>query len=125
MAQCPFAQGQLHKLRQLGFKIAIDDFGTGYSNLSQLQALPIDILKIDKVFVDLIESKPHVTELIIEMAHKLKLEIVAEGVEHLAQFTWLAARGCQHIQGYLLSKPLSEDDFCALLSRGDLFYWVK
>ncbi len=125
MAQCPFAQGQLHKLRQLGFKIAIDDFGTGYSNLSQLQALPIDILKIDKVFVDLIESKPHVTELIIEMAHKLKLEIVAEGVEHLSQLTWLAARGCQHIQGYLLSKPLSEDDFCALLSRGDLFYWVK
>jgi diguanylate cyclase (GGDEF)-like protein len=117
MAQSGNTNEQLQKLRQLGISIAIDDFGTGYSNLSQLQALPLDTIKIDKVFVDLIETTPMVTEFIIEMAHKLKLNIVAEGVEQQSQLNWLTARGCQQIQGYLLSKPLTEDSFVKLVTK--------
>ncbi|MCP4985951.1 MAG: EAL domain-containing protein [Colwellia sp.] len=108
---------QLQKLRQLGISIAIDDFGTGYSNLSQLQALPLDTIKIDKAFIDLIETTPMVTEFIIEMAHKLKLNIVAEGVEQQMQLDWLTARGCQQIQGYLLNKPLTANDFFQLVTK--------
>lgn len=117
MAQSGNTNEQLQKLRQLGISIAIDDFGTGYSNLSQLQALPLDTIKIDKAFVDLIETTPMVTEFIIEMAHKLKLNIVAEGVEQQSQLDWLTARGCQQIQGYLLSKPLTEDSFVKLVTK--------
>ena len=116
MAQSGNTNEQLQKLRQLGISIAIDDFGTGYSNLSQLQALPLDTIKIDKAFVDLIETNPMITEFIIEMAHKLKLNIVAEGVEQQSQLNWLVARGCQQIQGYLLSKPLTEESFVKLVT---------
>lgn len=116
MAQSGNTNEQLQKLRQLGISIAIDDFGTGYSNLSQLQALPLDTIKIDKAFVDLIETNPMITEFIIEMAHKLKLNIVAEGVEQQVQLDWLTARGCQQIQGYFLSKPLTEESFVNLVT---------
>ena len=119
MAQCSNTQEQLRELRQLGFTIAIDDFGTGYSNLSQLQALPIDTLKIDKAFVDLIATNPLVTEFIIDMAHKLKLNIVAEGVEQQEQLHWLKDRGCHQIQGYLLSKPLPANNFVYLIVKGE------
>jgi diguanylate cyclase (GGDEF)-like protein len=117
MAQSSNTQEQLKELRAQGFTIAIDDFGTGFSNLSQLQALPLDTLKVDKAFVDLIATNPLVTEFIIDMAHKLKLNIVAEGVELDEQLLWLQHRGCHQIQGYLLSKPLSENDFNLLINQ--------
>ena len=116
MAQSGNTHEQLQALRNLGISIAIDDFGTGYSNLSQLQALPLDTIKIDKAFVDLIETNPMITEFIIEMAHKLKLSIVAEGVEKQEQLIWLTERGCHQVQGYLLSKPLAENEFMKIVS---------
>ena len=117
MAQSENTLEQLESLRELGCSIAIDDFGTGYSNLSQLQSLPLDTLKIDKAFIDLIDTNPLVTEFIIDMAHKLNLNIVAEGVEQQEQLEWLKSRGCQQIQGYLLSKPLPEKEFVELIAQ--------
>ena len=73
-----------------------------YSNLSQLQALPLDTIKIDKAFVDLIETNPMITEFIIEMAHKLKLSIVAEGVEKQEQLNWLTERGLSSSSGVFI-----------------------
>ena len=100
---------KLRELQELGVKIALDDFGTGYSSLSYLQELPLNIVKIDKSFVDSI-TKEHNEQLIIEeiisIAHKLKLEVVAEGVETQSQREYLVAQQCDKLQGFLLAKPL-------------------
>lgn len=101
--------GQLRELQALGVKLALDDFGTGYSSLSYLQQLPLNIVKIDKSFVDRIgpEHNEHLfIEEIISIAHKLQLEVVAEGVETQSQREYLAAQQCDKLQGYLLAKPL-------------------
>jgi predicted signal transduction protein with EAL and GGDEF domain len=103
----------LHNLKALGLRIALDDFGTGYSSLSYLRTLPIDILKIDRSFIkDLKEG--HITtdilETIIELADKLSLKTVAEGVETKLQLTILKEFNCSYIQGYYFSKPLPEAD---------------
>jgi PAS domain S-box/diguanylate cyclase (GGDEF) domain len=103
----------LHKLRQLGINIALDDFGTGYSSLSYLRILPINNLKIDKSFIDSIHlnyTNRSVVYGIIELAHKMNLNIVAEGVEWQDQFDILQSMNCERVQGYFFSKPIPADN---------------
>jgi diguanylate cyclase (GGDEF)-like protein len=109
----------LHKLKDMGLRLAIDDFGTGYSSLSYLKRFPLDALKVDRSFVKdtpAATDDAAITSAIIAMAHSLKLEVVAEGVETTAQLEFLKARGCEYAQGYLISRPLPADDFIALLT---------
>ena len=96
-------------LKNLGVRIALDDFGTGYSSLSYLQQLPIDVLKIDRSFIiQIIHSKKssRLSVAIINMAHSLGLEVVAEGVEDNEQLDFLKATTCEEYQGYLFGKPV-------------------
>ncbi|MCP4134468.1 MAG: EAL domain-containing protein [bacterium] len=105
---------RLKKLHDLGISISIDDFGTGYSSLSKLKDYPIDILKIDKSFVDSLPDDIRSATLattIIDMAHNLGFKVVAEGVETREQLNFLAKYNCDHYQGYFFSRPLSPEDF--------------
>jgi EAL domain-containing protein (putative c-di-GMP-specific phosphodiesterase class I) len=107
-------QSALKRLRQLGCRIALDDFGTGYSSLSYITRFPPDRIKIDKAFVrdvDQSAGDAAVANAILSLAESLKLVVTAEGVERQGQLEWLRARGCQEVQGFLLSKPLSAADF--------------
>lgn len=100
---------KLVKLKQMGFKLSIDDFGTGYSSLSYLVRFPLDILKIDRSFIQHIcslDDKQAVVDAIIQMSHRLKMKVVAEGVESAQQVELLKEMGCNYIQGYYYSKPL-------------------
>ena len=109
----------LADLRALGIRIAVDDFGTGYSSLSYLQRFPIDILKIDKSFVDNIDAggeQSALPEAIIALARTLHLTSVAEGIEREPQRARLCELGCQLAQGYLFAKPLPSDALAALLT---------
>jgi len=111
----------INKLDNYGFRMAIDDFGTGYSSLSYLQRFRIDTLKIDRSFIKDIEINPDdaaITSAIIAMAHSLKLNIVAEGVETREQLHFLQQQNCQLIQGYFFSRPLTERDMMQLLQNG-------
>ncbi|WP_428774723.1 putative bifunctional diguanylate cyclase/phosphodiesterase [Vibrio sp.] len=108
------------KLRMLGVSIAIDDFGIAYSSLNYLKRLPVDVLKIDKFFVDeCVEQKIDrmLIKTIIQMGHNLDKTVVAEGVEKAAQLTLLSEQGCDVYQGYLYSKPLEPDLFEQLLNN--------
>jgi diguanylate cyclase (GGDEF)-like protein len=110
----------LGELRRRGMRIAIDDFGTGYSCLGYLRRLPVDTLKIDRVFVSGIETNEDdraLTQSIVSMAHALRLRVVAEGVETDAQRAQLAAWGCDEIQGYLISRPIAQGEVPALWRR--------
>ncbi|MFT5813303.1 MAG: diguanylate cyclase (GGDEF)-like protein [Psychroserpens sp.] len=101
---------ELDKLRQEGVFIAIDDFGTGFSSLAILATLPVDILKIDKMFIDQATSSikyKKILKSIIDMAHQLNLKIVAEGIENVIQLTLLKSLGVKYIQGFLISRPES------------------
>lgn len=105
---------KLQALKNLGIKIAIDDFGTGYSSLSYLKKFPFHTLKIDKSFVKDIEVDSDDTKIIntiIAMAHNLKVNIIAEGVETDKQLQFLRQQKCNEVQGYLFSKPLSVEMF--------------
>lgn len=96
-------------MRNSGLTLSIDDFGTGYSSLAYLKLLPINTLKIDRSFVKDIESDPNdadICDVTVLLAHKLGLEVVAEGVETAAQLKFLLSIGCEKVQGYLISKPL-------------------
>ena len=104
----------LNDIKDLGVKIALDDFGTGYSSLSYLRLLPIDKLKLDKSFIDNIhisENDRVIVECIIKLAHEMNILVVAEGVEIEEQFDILYKMGCDRIQGYYFSKPISPDKF--------------
>jgi diguanylate cyclase (GGDEF)-like protein len=104
----------LDALRAMGISISMDDFGTGYSSLSHLQKLPVDELKIDRSFItNLPEERQNaaIVRSIIELAHNLALEVVAEGVETTAALRWLREEGCERAQGYYLSKPMPAADF--------------
>ncbi len=104
---------KLVRLKQLGFKISIDDFGTGYSSLSYLVRFPLDCLKIDRSFIQHIGSldeKQAVVDAIIQMSHRLKMKVVAEGVEQAQQVDILRKMNCDIIQGYYYSKPLPLND---------------
>lgn len=112
---------KLHEVRKLGVRVAIDDFGTGYSSLSYLARLPVDTLKMDRSFtVSLSEgtSTLSVVLAITALARSLKLQLVAEGVEHPEHVAVLRRLGCEHAQGFLFSKALPEADLVPLLRRG-------
>ena len=111
----------LNSLSSLGVSIAIDDFGTGYSSLVALKQYPIDRIKIDQLFVSRLTEKGDDLEIInavINMAHNLRLSVVAEGVETKSQLEMLTALGCDEIQGFLLGKPLALDAIFEFL-KGD------
>ncbi|WP_051541874.1 putative bifunctional diguanylate cyclase/phosphodiesterase [Clostridium lundense] len=100
---------KLQYLREMGIRISLDDFGTGYSSLNYLKKLPINTLKIDKVFVDDIRDESideAITGEIIQLAHKMRIDVVAEGVELEKQVEFLKMQECDKIQGYVLSRPL-------------------
>ncbi|NEO80748.1 EAL domain-containing response regulator [Moorena sp. SIO4G3] len=111
----------LKRLKSFGIQISIDDFGTGYSSLSYLRLFPFDVLKIDRSFVcQLTEDVKNeaITTAILQMAHSLKLKVVAEGVETTSQLAFLCGHKCDEIQGYCFSPPLSAPTFTELLSTG-------
>jgi diguanylate cyclase (GGDEF)-like protein/PAS domain S-box-containing protein len=111
----------LMELKLIGVKLAIDDFGTGYSSLSYLRELPIDVLKIDKSFVDGIGASPQrlaLVEGIIRIAGTLHLDVIAEGIETEVQRDLLVTMGCQYGQGYLLAMPAEADQAEALVRIG-------
>jgi Amt family ammonium transporter len=99
----------MNELKALGVSIAIDDFGTGYSSLNYLKRLPLDVIKIDKSFIDecaMVDEDSKICSTIINLAKNLGLKTVAEGVENIEQQGFLAAEGCDYFQGYMFYKPL-------------------
>jgi diguanylate cyclase (GGDEF)-like protein/PAS domain S-box-containing protein len=111
----------LGRLKELGVQISIDDFGTGYSSLAYLRRFPIDKLKIDIVFIRDITRSPDdaaIARTIIHMAHSLKLDVIAEGVETAAQLAYLRRHHCDQIQGYYFSRPLPVSDLESMLAAG-------
>jgi diguanylate cyclase (GGDEF)-like protein/PAS domain S-box-containing protein len=112
----------LQELREMGVKLAIDDFGTGYSNLAYLKELRVDRLKMDRLFI---RDIPHcadsvaIVKTIIQLGRNLDLFVTAEGVETPEQLDTLKALGCDEVQGYLIGKPLSADEFAAMCQKID------
>ena len=120
MADTETVSQRLQDLKQLGVRLAIDDFGTGYSSLSYLRRFPIDMLKIDKAFVDGIGGEREDAALahaIINLSHALALHTIAEGIELPEQAASLAALGCHDGQGYHFSRPLAREAMDELLER--------
>jgi diguanylate cyclase len=112
---------RLEHLRSTGVRIAIDDFGTGYSSLGNLRDLPVDIVKIDRSFVDAVARGPEdraFAHAIVRIAETLGLRSVAEGVEDEDQATAIAALGCDAAQGFFFSRPVPPADVPAILTRG-------
>ncbi|MFO6422673.1 EAL domain-containing protein [Motilimonas sp. KMU-193] len=110
---------KLSLIRNFGIEIALDDFGTGYSSMAYLKELPLDLLKIDKTFIDELVDSDHsaITESIISIGRNMQLKVIAEGVETLDQATRLAELGCHIYQGYYFAKPMPEQDFIAWLFK--------
>ena len=114
MSDVTLAVELLHNMKALGVNLSIDDFGTGYSSLSYLSRFPIDVLKIDRSFVTNITRDANDAALvasIINLAHNLKLSVIAEGVETEEQLDYLRRHGCDEMQGYYVSRPLPADQF--------------
>jgi len=112
------ASAILKDLRKQGVRLAIDDFGTGYSSLAYLKHFPLDLLKIDKSFIDDIphlQDDMEIAATIIAMGHILGFKVLAEGVETIAQLEFLQEKGCDTYQGYIKSKPVPAEEFAQLL----------
>jgi diguanylate cyclase (GGDEF)-like protein len=110
----------LHALRELGVSLAVDDFGTGYSSLSYLRTFPLCTLKIDRSFIKDLpadEGAANLTAGIIALAHRLRMKVVAEGVETLEQLGYLRTHHCDEIQGYYIGKPISAEEMSRFLER--------
>jgi diguanylate cyclase (GGDEF)-like protein len=106
----------MHAARAIGVRISIDDFGTGYSSLLYLQTFPLNQLKIDRSFVQLLPSAGFtIASAVISLAHGFNLSVVAEGVENREQMEWLQRAGCDYMQGYLLGRPMPAAQLLALL----------
>jgi EAL domain-containing protein (putative c-di-GMP-specific phosphodiesterase class I) len=128
MQNTEFVIDTFNNIKQLGVRVAIDDFGTGYSSLSNLKRLPLDKIKIDQSFVrglpdDLDDAA--ITNTINAMACSLGFTVIAEGVETLAQATFLKNMGCLEAQGYLYSKPVTAAEFTKLLAISTKKYHAK
>lgn len=110
----------LHRIKALGVRIALDDFGTGYSSLSYLHAFPLTTLKIDRSFVanlGVASEAAAIARAVISLGHALGIEVVAEGVETREQFDFLVDEGCNYLQGYLLGRPMSAEDYAVEMGR--------
>ena len=110
----------LNKIKELGASIALDDFGTGYSSFSYLKNLPVDVLKIDKSFIDDVTENIKsrcIVESIISLSHSLGITVVAEGVENKEQVLYLKSVHCDTIQGYYYSKPYEFDKIKDMFSK--------
>lgn len=115
------SRNTLQRLKDLGVRLAIDDFGKGYSSLSYLSTLPVDSLKIDRLFIDGLEDDPAnvaITNAIITLSRMLGLKVIAEGVETVEQLANLQELGCDLAQGFYFSKPLLSEEMAALLAEG-------
>lgn len=111
----------MQKLKEIGVKISLDDFGTGYSSLAYLRHLPIDSLKIDQSFVQGIHQHPEdriIVDTIIDLARRMQMRVVGEGVETTHQLAYLQENHCNELQGFLFSAALHADDFATLLRSG-------
>jgi diguanylate cyclase (GGDEF)-like protein len=120
-----FAVSSLHRLKELGIRLAIDDFGTGYSSLTSLRQFPLDAIKIDKEFVDELETDNEskaIVEHIINLAHSLDMQAVAEGVETVEQLVRLQDMGCDQAQGFYFWKALTGANTATLL--GESPHWL-
>lgn len=118
MADVEHAVEILHQLQRIGVQMSIDDFGTGYSSLAYLKRFPINVLKIDQSFVRDIALDAYDAAIvlsIISLAHNLKMNVIAEGVETAEQLEFLGCNQCDEIQGYHFSRPLPADQFCQLI----------
>lgn len=123
MTDPEFARATLERLRKVVGRVHVDDFGTGYSSLAYLKRLPIDSLKIDRVFVqDLPDDAEDasIVRAVIGLAHSLGLDVIAEGIETAAQRRFLIEAGCDHGQGYLFSRPVPAEQVPALLRAGQV-----
>jgi len=118
MSSAALFETRLAKLKELGVKIAIDDFGTGFSSLSYLDKLPVDRLKIDRAFVNQIDTPegPRIAELITQLGKKLGLQVIAEGVEHEIHWKTLAAMGCHEGQGFYIGRPMLEENLISWIN---------
>ncbi len=108
-------------VRRLGVAVSIDDFGTGYSSLSYLRRLPVDILKLDRSFLEGVPAEVGASALVLSilaMAQTLHLTVVVEGVETYEQLEFLRGAGCDRVQGYLFARPLAEPEFLEFLAKG-------
>lgn len=117
---------ELDQLHRKDISVSIDDFGTGYSNLEYLQDLNVNILKIDKKFIDGLptsEKQMHLVKAVIQMADALELKTVAEGVEHSDQIQWLQKQGIGEIQGFILSKPIKLEELQSFYDSHDREKW--
>jgi EAL domain-containing protein (putative c-di-GMP-specific phosphodiesterase class I) len=111
------------ELREMGVHLSLDDFGVGYSSLAHLHALPLDSLKVDRAFVDLVDlddDQRRFTRAVLRLGEDLGLEVIAEGVERPQQLASLQEMGCRFVQGFLLSRPVPAEQLTALLRRGSL-----
>jgi EAL domain-containing protein (putative c-di-GMP-specific phosphodiesterase class I) len=121
MKNAETAISTLGELKAMGIKISIDDFGSGYSSLSYLKHLPIDVLKIDQSFVRDMSSDPKdaaIVMAIIQLAHSLQLQVIAEGVETEEQLRFLRLLRCDAMQGFLFCRPLAVAAFEQFLFEG-------
>ncbi len=112
----------INEINDLGISLALDDFGTGYSSLNYLKNFPIKCLKIDKSFIDEINNNHRdyaITDSIIDLVHNLGIHTVAEGIETVGQYNFLADMKCDYIQGFLMSKPLEETDAIEFVEKYD------
>jgi len=112
------AMQTMRRLHEQGVCVSLDDFGTGYSSMSYLQHLPLDMLKIDRSFVADVETNPRnasICRALLSLGHSMGLAIIAEGVETPGQLQWLAAHGCDQVQGYLLGRPAPLEKIIAQL----------
>ncbi len=120
LQRTPQLEQNLRGLRRLGVGLTVDDFGTGYSSLSYLRKFSFDNLKIDRSFLNGVETRPHdaaIVSAIIALSSKLGIKVIAEGVETPGQVEFLVSRGCDQAQGFYFSRPVAMSDVLELLAE--------